>query len=425
MTKITCPHCHETFDIDETSNAEFLKNFDKELESRLHERLAAAQEKFQRDLEQREARAQQLQFELKSANQGLEHRCQQLVTERESAVQKAVAEKEAQLAELKAKLQSQEALGAAQTQAALARKEADVKDRLSELERERDDARLAMEKERADHVAELKAKDIQIDYYKNMKLSTSTKLLGETLEQHCLTAFNRTRALGFPRAEFGKDNDISVSGTKGDFIFRDFVEGDKEPYLSIMFEMKNEGEESVNRHRNEDFLKKLDEDRRAKGCEYAVLVSLLEKDNEYYNDGIVDVGHRYPKMYVIRPQFFIPLITILRNAALRNIEDRRQLQLARAQNRDFTNFEEKLEGFKRRIGEDCRKAGSNFQKAVEQINGAIKKLQDTRDALLQSEDWLKKADAVAEEMTVRKLTYGNPTVAAILKEQREGEKGQE
>ena len=254
---------------------------------------------------------------------------------------------------------------------------------------------------------ELQMMQTQLDSYKDLKTRMSTKMVGETLEQHCNTQFNTTIRTLMPNAYFEKDNDAS-EGSKGDFIFRD-KDNDFE-YISIMFEMKNESDTTANRHKNEDFLKKLDEDRRKKGCEYAVLVSLLEPDNEYYNTGIVDMSHRYEKMYVIRPQFFIPIITLLVQAAKKSLEYKRQLAIAQSKEVDVTNFENKLKEFKEKFGTNVKNAHDRFQDAIAAIDKSIADLQKVRDNLLKSDDHLRLANGKVEDLTIRKLTYKNPTM---------------
>lgn len=257
---------------------------------------------------------------------------------------------------------------------------------------------------------ELKTKDEMIAYYKDMKARLSTKMVGETLEQHCEIEFEKLRATAFQQAQFGKDNDAR-SGSKGDYIYRETDENGTE-VISIMFEMKNEGDETATKHKNEDFLKELDKDRREKKCEYAVLVTLLEADNELYNSGIVDKSHVYEKMYVVRPQFFIPIITLLRNAALNSLKYKQELALMQAQNIDVTNFEGQLNDFRDSFGRNYRLASEKFKTAIDSIDKSIAQLQKTKENLLRSEDNLRIANNKADELTIKKLTRGNPTMAA-------------
>jgi hypothetical protein len=265
----------------------------------------------------------------------------------------------------------------------------------------------------------IKMKDEEIALRKDMKLKLSTKMIGETLEQHCEIEFNKLRATAFPNAYFEKDND-SKSGSKGDFIFRE-ADGAGNEIISIMFEMKNEGDETATKKRNEDFLKELDKDRSEKNCEYAVLVTLLESDNELYNSGIVDVSYKYPKMYVVRPQFFIPIITLLRNAALNSLKYKAELALMRNQNIDITNFEDKINAFKDGFAKNYELASRKFQTAIEEIDKTIIHLQKTKEALLSSENNLRLTNNKAEDLTYKKLTHGNPTMKAKFDELKGGE----
>lgn len=260
----------------------------------------------------------------------------------------------------------------------------------------------------------IKYKDEEIALRKDMKLKLSTKMIGETLEQHCETEFNKLRATAFQKAYFEKDND-SRSGSKGDYIYRENDDSGNE-IVSIMFEMKNEGDETATKKKNEDFLKELDKDRTEKKCEYAVLVSLLEADSEYYNSGIVDVSHKYPKMYVVRPQFFIPIITLLRNAAMNSAKYKAELALVRSQNIDITNFEEKMNKFKEGFARNYELASRKFKEAIDEIDKTISHLQKTKDALLSSENNLRLANDKADDLTIKKLTHGNPTMKAKFDE---------
>lgn len=352
--------------------------------------------------------------------------------------------------ELAQKLESERAQASMSTQIAVQRAEAAAKDAQVAVERERDDLRGKVERARDELEAQktraeaelararaeaqaqlaekLRAKDEliadrerEIERIQDMKARLSTKMLGESLEQHCEIEFNRLRPTAFPRAYFEKDNEV-VEGTKGDFVFRDFDEEGNE-IVSIMFEMKNEADDSTHRKTNESHFKKLDADRRKKGCEYAVLVSLLEPDNELYAAGITDVSYRFEKMYVIRPQFFIPLITLLRNAALSSMEARRELALVRQQNIDVTNFEDSLADFKEKFGRNYRIASDKFRKAIEEIDKSIDHLQKIKDNLLGSENQLRLANEKAEDLTVKRLTRKNPTMKALLDEARASKEG--
>lgn len=269
------------------------------------------------------------------------------------------------------------------------------------------------------YLNELRYKEEQIAFYRDMKAKQSTKMLGETLEEHCAIEFEQSLRPHMPEAYFDKDNTIT-EGTKGDFIFRDFIEGIE--YISIMFEMKNEADESKNKKKNIEFLDKLDKDRRKKGCEYAILVSTLESDSELYNQGIVNMSHRYEKMYVVRPQFFIPIITLLSQAAKKNVEYKMELEAARRQSIDITNFEDKLADFKDKFGKNYRLASEKFQTAISEIDKSIDHLQKIKSALLGSENNLRLANDKAEELTIRKLTYGNPTIQEKLRQAKQEQK---
>lgn len=325
-----------------------------------------------------------------------------------------IAKKEAEIAELRARLQ-----------ATTTEKQLAVTEAVTKLERERDQLTNSIKtkdtekqlleaslKDKYEH--ELKTKDEMIAYYKDMKAKLSTKMVGETLEQHCETEFNRLRATAFPHAYFEKDNDART-GSKGDFIYREADENGTE-IISIMFEMKNEGDKTTTKHKNEDFLKELDKDRREKKCEYAVLVTLLEADSELYNTGIVDVSHRFDKMYVVRPQFFIPIITLLRNAALSSLQYKQELALVQSQNIDVTTFESQLNDFRDSFGRNYRLASEKFKTAIDSIDKSIAQLQKTKENLLRSEDNLRIANNKADDLTIKKLTRGNPTMSQKFRE---------
>ncbi len=390
MHEIICPHCSKAFKIDEAGYADILKQVrDGEFEQQLHERLELAEQ------EKRNAVAL---AEAKLAN----------------ASQQAAAAKDAEIQALKSKL---EAGGMAQ-QLAIAQALASVekeRDALKGgLERAQLEKALAEKSLKDKYETQLKDRDDAIERLRDMKARLSTKMVGETLEQHCETEFNRIRATAFPRAYFEKDNDAR-SGSKGDFIFRDADEADTE-IVSIMFEMKNESDLTVTKSKNEDFLKELDKDRNEKGCEYAVMVSLLEPDNEFYNTGIVDMFHRFPKMYIVRPQFFIPIITLLRNAAMNSMRYKTELALVKAQSVDVTNFENELETFKSAFARNFDLASQRFHKAIDEIDKSIDHLQKTKEALLGTDRNLRLANDKAQDVTIKKLTKGNPTMAAKFAE---------
>jgi hypothetical protein len=401
MNEIICPHCKKAFKVDEAGFADILKQVrDHQFEKELHDRI----ELLERDKESAVKLAEE-----KTKNELLAESAK-----KDAIIAELKAENDAELAKVHAKL------SAAETEKELALTQA-----VTKVEKERDELANKLENKDTEqkllesslkdkYENELKTKDEMIAYYKDMKAKLSTKMVGETLEQHCETEFNRIRATAFPNAYFEKDNDAS-SGSKGDYIYRETDEAGNE-IISIMFEMKNEGDETATKHKNEDFLRELDKDRTEKKCEYAVLVTLLEADSELYNSGIVDVSHRYPKMYVIRPQFFIPIITLLRNAALNSMQYKSELALVKAQNIDVTNFEGQLNDFRDSFGRSYRLASERFQDAVASIDKSIAQLQKTKENLLKSEDHYRIANNKADELTVKKLTRGNPTMTAKFEE---------
>ena len=439
MNEIKCPRCGEVFTIDEAGFAAIVKQvrdaeFDKEIrrhaelletEKRQAVELAVAQAlgKAQGAVTEKEARIAELETRLEAAARDREQEARLAQANLERAMADAVANRDARIAELEQRV-------AAQTAAFETEKQLAVQEVRSTLERERDAlaAQAALkeaEKRQCESALkeqlaiELKAKDDIIAYkdgeierYKDMKARLSTKMVGESLEQHCETEFNKLRATAFPRAYFEKDNDAS-EGSKGDFIFRECDEEGNE-IVSIMFEMKNESDDSSHRHKNEDFFKKLDADRRKKGCEYAVLVTLLEPESELYNQGIVDVSYRYEKMYVIRPQFFIPMISILRNAALNSMAYKAELAVVRNQNIDITKFEEQMETFKSGFARNYDLASRKFQTAIDEIDKTILHLQKTKDALVSSENNLRLANNKAQDLTIKRLTRNNPTMKAAF-----------
>ena len=419
MNEILCPHCKKAFKVDEAGFADILKQVrDHEFESELHERVqllerdkeqavklaeANTKNELQAELARREA-------ELAELKAGKNAEISQLQSERQALLAELKAEKDAEIARLSAEVQ------AAETQKKLAVTEAlavveKQRDQLANDLKSKDTEKQLLESSlKEKYESELRSKDEIIERYKDMKAKLSTKMVGETLEQHCEIEFNRLRATGFKNAYFEKDNDAS-SGSKGDYIYRETDESGNE-IISIMFEMKNEGDETATKKKNEDFLKELDKDRTEKKCEYAVLVTLLESENELYNTGIVDVSHRFDKMYVVRPQFFIPIITLLRNAALNSLQYKSELALVRAQNIDVTNFETQLNDFRDSFGRSYRLASERFSDAVASIDKSIAQLQKTKDNLLKSEDHYRIANNKADELTVKKLTRGNQTMAA-------------
>lgn len=390
MNEIKCPHCGKSFTIDEAGYADILNQVrTAEFDRDLHERLAEAEKQKKTEIELAEAK----------------------VTEKLKADS---AKAEAELATLKAKLEATE------TEKKLA-----VQEALAAVEKERDSLKNDLDKAEMKRKIEEKAlkdkletqikdRDEQIERLKDLKAKLSTKMVGETLEQHCETEFAKLRSTGFQKAYFEKDNDAK-SGSKGDFIFKDFDDEGLE-FVSIMFEMKNESDTTKTKKKNTDFLAELDKDRNEKKCEYAVLVSLLEPESDLYNTGIVDMSHEYPKMYVVRPQFFIPIITLLRNAASNSMEYKAELARVKAQNIDITNFENELEDFKGKFSKNFVAASEKFKLAIKQIDDSIKDLEKVKESLLSSERQLKLANDKAQDVTIKKLTKGNPTMAEKFKE---------
>jgi hypothetical protein len=442
MHEITCPHCSKAFKIDEAGYADIIKQVrDHEFEQQLHERLELAEQdkkkavelatvKVTSDLEKiaasKDAKILELEVRLESG----EVNKKLAVNEALSALEK---ERDMLASELKqathdklTALQLADAKLENELQRAVATRNSEVQALQSDLERTKFEKQLAETSLKDKYDTQIKDRENEIERLRDMKARLSTKMVGETLEQHCETEFNRIRATAFPGAYFEKDNDARA-GSKGDYIFRDSagLESDGElrsgtEIVSIMFEMKNESDETATKKKNEDFLKELDKDRTQKNCEYAVLVSLLEPDSELYNSGIVDVSHRYPKMYVVRPQFFIPIITLLRNAAQNSLRYKTELALVRSQNVDITNFESDLDAFKTGFARNYELASKKFKTAIDEIDKTIDHLQKTKDALLGSENNLRLANNKADDLTVKKLTRGNPTMASKFDELKNG-----
>lgn len=379
MSEIKCPKCGTTFKVDDSSYADILSQVrSAEFENELHERLKESEKQAAADKElalaKSAAEIERLKSELKAAD-----------TEKELAIAKALAPVEKERNQL-----------------------------ASDLKAKTSEAQLRETSIVAQYKGALKLKDDEIQQLKDMKAKLSTKMIGETLEQHCQNSFNQIRMAAFPNAYFEKDNDART-GSKGDYIFRECDEQGNE-IISIMFEMKNENETTATKHKNEDFFKELDKDRKEKNCEYAVLVSLLEADSELYNTGIVDVSYKYEKMYVIRPQFFIPIITLLRNAALNSMKYKSELAIVREQNLDISNFERDMNEWKAGWANTMKNAGKKHLEAIEQINKAIKELEKTRDALMLSDKHLASAEGKLDELTIKRLTRGNPTMRAKFEE---------
>ena len=464
MQEIKCPKCGEVFVVDESGYANIVKQVrDKEFARELKKREEELKDAQQKDLDLvRLEQKNQLDKALSANDSELSEKDKKIqeleaciknneisrnlaVAEAVNAKEKEISQKNDEINALKAdyiaknmeqdkeiaKLQAQLANVENEKKMAvsearqlkdkeLAEKNTEIirlKDQLSNKDTEKQLGEESLKREyeaKLKHKDEqLKEKDEQIDYYKDFKARQSTKMVGESLEQHCLTQFNSLRMTAFPTAYFEKDNDAK-SGSKGDFIFRESVEGTE--FISIMFEMKNEMDETATKHKNEDFFKELDKDRREKKCEYAVLVSLLEMDNELYNNGIVDVSYRYEKMYVIRPQFFIPMITLLRNAALNSLKYRQELEAAKNQQLDIANFEENMNAFKQGFGRNYEIASKKFKTAIDEIDKTITHLQKTKDALLSSENQLRLANNKAEDLSIKKLTKNAPSVRKMFEE---------
>lgn len=428
MKELKCPKCHNVFTVDEADYASILQQvrntaFQEEIEQRmavLHKQYSAEQraraveeeKRYAMQITKKEEEIFQLRTTLKNLSEKteLEHSATLAKKNQEiemlNATIRQYADKQ-QIAVLEERQKAQELLKEKDTAITILENRINVA---------ADQEKLKEQALKEQFEKELKQKDELISYYKDMKSKLSTKMIGETLEQHCSTLFNTYLRPLLPFAYFEKDNDAR-EGSKGDFIFRDY-DADGTEYVSIMFEMKNEADDTIVKHKNEDFFKKLDADRRAKKCEFAVLVSLLEQENEYYNTGIVDVSHRYEKMYVIRPQFFLPLISLLIQTSKKSLDYKRQLMIAQSQSVDVTNFEQKLLDFQDRFGKNYRLASEKFKKAIEEIDNTIKHLQKTKEALLGSENNLRLANDKVEELTIKKLTWNNPTMKAKFDEAR-------
>ncbi|WP_417214287.1 DUF2130 domain-containing protein [Bizionia sp.] len=415
MNEIICPNCKKAFKVDEAGFADILKQVrDHQFEEELNNRLALAEKEKNSAVDLAKANTKNtFQEELTKKDKELS----ELKAKGATELAEKLAKKEAEIAEMKSLIQSAEI-----------QKKLDVSEAIKVIEKERDNLAndlkiketetLLLEKSIKEQFSNkliaqdeiIKMKDDEITRLKDFKQKLSTKMVGESLEQHCETEFNKLRATAFQNAYFEKDND-SRGGNKGDFIYKEIDDAGNE-IISIMFEMKNENDETATKKRNEDFFTKLDKDRKEKNCEYAVLVSLLESENEFYNTGIVDVSHRFEKMYVVRPQFFIPIITLLRNAAMNSLKYKAELNLMKNQNVDITNFEEKINAFRKGFAYNYDLASRKFMKAIEEIDKTISRLNKTKEALLSSENNLRLANNKADELTIKKLTHGNPTMKA-------------
>lgn len=441
MKQISCPKCGSVFQVDEADYASIVSQvrnaeFEKDIEMRLDDmkkRMQAEktaeklneERKFNEKLTEKDKELGKKDNEIARLNNLIDNMAQAKALE----LKAEIAKKDQEITVLKAAIGRNDndrkmAVMEEQRKAseAIRAKDEKISELSGKISLEKNEALLREASLKNEYEFKLKQKQDEVDYYKDLKTKMSTKMIGESLEIHCSTEFNRARPM-FPNAYFEKDNDAS-GGSKGDFIFRDFDNGTE--YVSIMFEMKNEMDRTATKHRNEDFLKKLDEDRRSKNCEYAVLVSLLEPENELYNGGIVDMSHRYPKMFVIRPQFFMSLIMILVQTSRKSIEYKRQLEIARSQSIDVTNFESQLNDFKEKFANNYRLASEKFKVAIEEIDKSISHLQKIKDALIGSERNLRLANDKADSLTIKKLTRGNPTMKEKFEQARSGhEQGRE
>lgn len=455
MNKIKCPNCGETFTVDETSYSAILKQvkdkeFNREIENRIQIEIYKNSQMYEEKLEREKEENVRLNERLKAFDLDQDKAIKLKLGECEKEYQEKIKNKDIEIERLKSNLDSQKIQNQRDINLAVSQKDQEIEKLKGQLNANNTEKQLAVsdavkekehiisskdqeimilkgtienlknafeiEKEHLEkeHNKELYRKDEEIAYYKDYKLQSSTKMLGETLEQHCQNEFNRFRSMGFQSAYFEKDNDART-GSKGDYIFKDFDDDGME-FISIMFEMKNEADDTLKKRKNEDFFKELDKDRREKNCEYAILVSLLESDSELYNSGIVDVSYKYPKMYVVRPQFFIPIITLLRNASLNSIQYKRQLIKAENQNIDVKNFEAALDDFKSRFGRDYRLASERFADAIQEIDKSIDHLQRIKQNLLKSDDHLRLANNKAQDLSIKQLTKNNPTMKAKFDE---------
>ena len=425
MNDIICPNCKKAFKVDKAGFSEILKQVrDHQFEEELNERLNLAKEEKVNAIQLALAKsANSFQSEISKKDKELTD----LKAKSDTELAEKLAKKETEIIGIKSKIENAEV-----------EKKLAVSEATKEIEKERDilanqikhkdtEKELLEKSLNEKHLADIKTKDgiiklrdEEISLRKDMKLKLSTKMIGETLEQHCEAEFNKLRSTGFQNAYFEKDNDVRT-GSKGDFIYREIDEEDNE-IISIMFEMKNEGDETTTKKKNEDFLKELDKDRNEKNCEYAILVTLLEADSEFYNSGIVDVSHKFDKMYIVRPQFFIPIITLLRNAAMSSLKYKQELNIMRTQNTDITNFEDKLTEFKDGFSKNYISASNNFQKAIDEIDKSIARMRKVKQQLTTSENQLRLANKKAEDLTINSLTYNNPTMKAKFKRPKDGKK---
>ena len=428
MNEIKCPKCGTVFQIDEREYDSIVKQIrDKEFEHELHIRDEQHKQDKENSIKLAEANLSsklkeelnKKDLELTNLKNELKVKEEQVSNKLEKEYNEELNKKTLEITDLKNQIKIKDTESELAIKDTIAKKDKELNDLSNELSLSKNEYLLKEKNLKESYEEKLKNKDEQIAYYKDFKARQSTKMIGESLEVHCSNEFNSLRPL-FKNAYFEKDNDVKT-GSKGDFIFRDYDDEGTE-IVSIMFEMKNEADETSTKHKNEDFLRELDKDRKEKNCEYAVLVSLLEIDNEYYNNGIVDMSHKYEKMYVIRPQFFIPLITLIRGIAINSLGYKKELATIRNQNIDISNFEEKMESFKEGFGRNYRLASEKFKKAIDEIDKTIDHLQKTKEALLSSENNLRLANNKAEELTIKKLTSGNETMAKMFEELEEKNK---
>lgn len=449
MNTIKCPHCGTVFTINESEYSQLLAQvrsdaFEKEVHERLERETALLEEKAKNQLQeslyqkdkaietlehqltdlenQQEIKLAQAIFEKDQEITDLTFKIKQFDTEKsllikdnERSLSEQLAKKDAQLQEMQAQIDKWQLEQENKLQSSVSAIEKERDALQNQLQLQEKEQALSLSEVKNQYEAQLKAANEQVEFYKNFKAQQSTKAIGESLEIYAETEFNKVRQIAFPNAYFEKDNQVSSRGSKGDFIYREINDNGIE-ILSIMFEMKNEADNTQKKHKNEDFFKELDKDRREKNCEYAVLVTMLEADNDYYNTGIVDVSHKYDKMYVVRPQFFIQLIGILRNAALNALQYKQELALMREQNIDITHFEENLDVFKTAFAKNYNSASKNFQKAIDEIDKAIKRMEAVKAALTTSENQLRLANNKLEDVSVKKLTRKNPTMRAKFEE---------
>lgn len=407
MAKVTCPKCGEVFTVDENVYKELLSQIkDDEFNKELNRRLEEAK--------------RQKELELKLAKQEGQKELEDKINKLNSELQSLKSQKEVELAKLLGELNAAKNETKHAVEEAVSKKDLQIVELKGELNSKENEYKIKEQNLKNQHAAEIKMKDETIEFYRDLKTKSSTKMLGETLEQHCKNSFEMYRNVCYPNAYFEKDNEVN-EGTKGDFIFRDFTDQGVE-FISIMFEMKNEADETATKHKNEDFFKKLDEDRNKKGCEYAVLVSTLEPDSDLYNAGIVDVSHKFPKMFVVRPQSFMAIIGLLYNAAKNAANYKNELQVIKEQNIDITTFEDKLTDFQNKFMYNYNQASNKFNTAIEEIDNTIKKLLKIKENLLGADNNLRLANDKLQDLTIRKLTYGNPTMKEKFDEVKKNKK---